>query len=501
MADFNGILNFGRRFPQLLLILFCFGEALLTKQLLAINPTDVNSKITQNFDNSQVCSADVAQLINDIITQDKFKRSRWGILVQTLESGDMLYALEKDKYFLPASNVKLLTTAATLFKFGSEFRFKTPIYISGNFPHLKTLRLVGKGDPSLTTEKLQNLAKFLKVRGVTQINNLIIEAENIDESGINSTWEWEDVHYNYATAVNDLILNENAVTLTLIPQEIGEPLKLEWSDPIAAEQWQVNHQAITGKKGTPYSIAIETKLGQPILNIKGELAVNSEPDQFGLAVVNPNTYFLETLKTTLIREGIGVNLATINQSKKDSNADQKITELESEKLDKLVKKINQDSHNLYAESLFNLLANNRVNQSKLQGLKETLTQLGVNPTSYQLKDGSGLSRQNLVTPEALVTTLRLMAKTPEAQTYRQSLAIGGVNGTLKNRFQATPIQGIVQAKTGTLMGTSTLSGYLQPLNYPELVFSIMVNQSEVSLPELRQGIDDIIILLSQLKKC
>lgn len=338
MADFNGILNFGRRFPQLLLILFCFGEALLTKQLLAINPTDVNSKITQNFDNSQVCSADVAQLINDIITQDKFKRSRWGILVQTLESGDMLYALEKDKYFLPASNVKLLTTAATLFKFGSEFRFKTPIYISGNFPHLKTLRLVGKGDPSLTTEKLQNLAKFLKVRGVTQINNLIIEAENIDESGINSTWEWEDVHYNYATAVNDLILNENAVTLTLIPQEIGEPLKLEWSDPIAAEQWQVNHQAITGKKGTPYSIAIETKLGQPILNIKGELAVNSEPDQFGLAVVNPNTYFLETLKTTLIREGIGVNLATINQSKKDSNADQKITELESEKLDKLVKK-------------------------------------------------------------------------------------------------------------------------------------------------------------------
>lgn len=137
----------------------------------------------------------------------------------------------------------------------------------------------------------------------------------------------------------------------------------------------------------------------------------------------------------------------------------------------------------------------------MQGLKETLTQLGVNPTSYQLKDGSGLSRQNLVTPEALVTTLRLMAKTPEAQTYRQSLAIGGVNGTLKNRFQATPIQGIVQAKTGTLMGTSTLSGYLQPLNYPELVFSIMVNQSEVSLPELRQGIDDIIILLSQLKKC
>ncbi|HAC62436.1 MAG TPA: D-alanyl-D-alanine carboxypeptidase/D-alanyl-D-alanine-endopeptidase [Cyanothece sp. UBA12306] len=497
MIDLKNSLNFWRRLSQPWLILLILSGNLWTKQVLAIEPIPFESSITKNG----ICRADLTEGINQIIDQDKFERSRWGILVEVLDSKETLYALEEDKYFIPASNAKILTTAAVLLKFGSQFRLETPIYITGNFPHLQTLKLVGKGDPSLTTDQLNNLVKFLKIRGITKIDNLIVEEDNIDDSGIESTWEWEDIHYYYATAVNDLILNENAIILKLIPQEIGEPLKLQWSDPIAAQQWQVKNNGITGKQGTPNSIEIKENFGQPMLNIEGELAVDSQPDIFGLAVVNPRNYFLESLKNIFIQEGITINNSTISEAKNNDYYGSKLTSIKSEKLAVLISKTNQESNNIFAESLLKLLADNNEDISKLEGLEETLTQLGVDPNSYQLKDGSGLSRQNLVTPSALVTTLRLMSETREAQTYRESLAIGGVKGTLKNRFKETSIEGNLQGKTGTLTGSSTLSGYLTSPNYSDLVFSIMVNQSDVPVSEIREAIDSIILRLGQIKKC
>jgi serine-type D-Ala-D-Ala carboxypeptidase/endopeptidase (penicillin-binding protein 4) len=136
----------------------------------------------------------------------------------------------------------------------------------------------------------------------------------------------------------------------------------------------------------------------------------------------------------------------------------------------------------------------------LKELKTTLTQLGVNPNSYILSDGSGLSRHNLISPEALVQTLRLMANSPLASLYRASLPVAGESGTLKNRF-TTPNRVILQAKTGTLSGVAALSGYVEVPNYEPLVFSIMVNQSDLSAPKVRSAIDEIVLLLNRLSRC
>ena len=134
-------------------------------------------------------------------------------------------------------------------------------------------------------------------------------------------------------------------------------------------------------------------------------------------------------------------------------------------------------------------------------MKESLTALGVNPEGYDLVDGSGLSRQNLVTPEAIAQTLKLMARTKEAGVYRASLPVAGVSGTLRRRFNNTAAQGNLQAKTGTLTGVSALSGYLDVRGYQPLVFSIIVNQSDQSAETLRQAIDEIILLLTRLRSC
>jgi D-alanyl-D-alanine carboxypeptidase/D-alanyl-D-alanine-endopeptidase (penicillin-binding protein 4) len=137
----------------------------------------------------------------------------------------------------------------------------------------------------------------------------------------------------------------------------------------------------------------------------------------------------------------------------------------------------------------------------LETLKASLTQLGVNSANYVLVDGSGLSRRDLVTPEAFVQTLRGIARTPAASVYRASLPVAGKSGTLSNRFRGTPAEGIVQAKTGTLTGAISLSGYVNSPKYEQLVFSIIVNQSEQPASVIRQAMDEIVVLLAQLQRC
>ena len=173
----------------------------------------------------------------------------------------------------------------------------------------------------------------------------------------------------------------------------------------------------------------------------------------------------------------------------------------------LVKQTNQESNNVYAEVLLRLLGKIRpvthTNRDEI-GLKElraALTQLGVDSDGYVLADGSGLSRHNLVSPEALVQTLRLMANSPVGSIYRASLPVAGASGTLRNRFKNTAAQGMVQAKTGTLMGVSALSGYVALPHYEALAFSMIVNQSDLPVEDLRKAIDEIVLVLTRLRRC
>jgi D-alanyl-D-alanine carboxypeptidase/D-alanyl-D-alanine-endopeptidase (penicillin-binding protein 4) len=251
-------------------------------------------------------------------------------------------------------------------------------------------------------------------------------------------------------------------------------------------------------------------LGQPLLQIKGQLAVDAEPESFYLAILDPTKYFLEQFQRVLTEEGIRVAKAMVSKTR--TTGQQELAAIESAPLSALLVETNQQSNNLYAEVLLRTLhasgiqsgdaeANKDSVEIGLNEVKEALTTLGVNPESYVLVDGSGLSRRNLVSPDAIVQTLKLMAQSPQAAVYRDSLPAGGVSGTLRRRFLNTTAQGNLQAKTGTLTGVSALSGYLDVPGYQPLVFSIMVNQSDQSVTILRQAIDEIVLLLTRLRSC
>ena len=412
--------------------------------------------------------------------------------------------MDGDKFFNPASTAKLLVSAAGLLEFGADYRLKTPIYSTGNSDVLKSLRLYGQGDPTISSQSLKTIVHQLQDRGVKRIENLIIDDSYLDPPAINPTWEWVDVHSYFATAVNSTILNENTVTLTLLPQQIGEPVKFFWDDAIAASQWQVINQATTGNADIEYAVEIDGDLGKPLLKLRGELAVNEPPDVWDLAVVDPAQYFLDSLRLQLSKGGISVTQGTVvDRQTEKLKADTELMAIYAPPMQEILGEINQASNNLYAEALGKILARRLESETPIAAISYHLQQIGIAPSEYVLVDASGLSRQNLVTPQTLVKLLRSMSRSnPQIErAYRQSLAVAGISGTLKRRFTNTSIQGNLSGKTGTLTGVGALSGYLNTQSGLPLVFSIIVNNSELENREIRQAIDELVAIVNRLDRC
>ncbi|MEH2224901.1 D-alanyl-D-alanine carboxypeptidase/D-alanyl-D-alanine endopeptidase [Nostoc sp.] len=473
----------------------------LTSQIGFSSIAKAQTPVAPTTSTKSICSSQLGTAIDAVINRPLFNRGRWGILIQPLSTGPTLYSRDAQKYFTPASNLKLLTTAAALQELGANFRIRTSIYQNGN----GILRVVGRGDPSLSDTELQKLAQQLKQKRITQIQQLSADDSYIQGDIVNPTWQWEDVQSSDGVPVSSFILNKNIFSFKLIPQAVGKSLQVLWLDPGEAKQWRIINQSITVPQNQPSYVNVTRELSGTVLRIQGQLTTNSEESLIDLPVVDPNYYFLRRFRTALATEKITLGQTLVVNGGVNQG---EIAFVESPPLAELLAETNLNSNNLYAEALLRALAvkKTRVKTQTsadvgLEVVKASLTKLGVDPANYILVDGSGLSRRDLVTPEAFVQTLRGMAKTPTAYIYRASLPVAGKSGTLKGRFQGTPAEGIVQAKTGTLTGVVSLSGYMNAPKYEPLVFSIIVNQSNQSATVIRQAIDEVVVLLTQLQHC
>ncbi|MGJ3246733.1 MAG: D-alanyl-D-alanine carboxypeptidase/D-alanyl-D-alanine endopeptidase [Elainellaceae cyanobacterium] len=466
-----------------------------------------------------VCPADLGSRIEAIATRSAFDRARWGILVQTLPPSPLdastvvspgqietLYARDARQFFIPASNVKLFTTAAALTRLHPQFRIRTSVYRESSASGETVLRVVGRGDPTLTDADLDSLAQQIGDRSITHITHLIGDDRYFQGSAINPNWEWEDVQAGYGAPASSLILNENEIRVTLTPQDLGEPLRVDWDDPAEATRWQINNRSTTVAATEPEFVEVGRDFSQPILNIRGQLRIGARPDESAVSIPDPTDYFLQRLRQVLIAANISVHQIAIAHSERSDG--QEIAALHSPPLAELLGKANRDSNNLYAESLLRQMGAVAPAASSSSALDDgiaraqaTLTQLGIDPSGYVMADGSGLSRHNLASPEAFVQTLQAMARSPHAQMYRNSLAVAGVNGTLANRFRDTAVAGNLYGKTGGLTGVSSLSGYLDPPNYVPLAFSILIDHSDKPGSVRRAAIDEIVLQMAQLQVC
>ena len=458
---------------------------------------------------NSVCAVQLEQAIGPILSQPTYQRSRWGILIQTASTTTSpsvtLYAHDAQRYFIPASNAKLLTTAAALQKLGPAFRIRTSVYQTNAS---SVLRVVGRGDPSLTDAELKTLAQQLSAQGIRQVAQLLGDDQYFQGEATNPGWDWEDGQAGYGAPVNSLILNQNAIGLQLIPQSLGQPLQVAWENPVAAAGWRIENRSRTVATSDPEFLNVGRDLGQPILKVSGQLRVGSDPEPVAVAVLNPAQTFLRRFQQILATEQITVAQTGLT-SQSLSPTDVERGAIVSPPLVTLLIETNQQSNNLYAEVLLRSLGKTctrsgcgDTSEAGLAVMKTTLTGLGVDPKGYVLTDGSGLSRRNLVSPEALVQTLQAMNRSPYAPVFRASLSVAGTSGTLRNRFKNTPAQGVLAGKTGFVSGVAALSGYLDRPRQSSLVFSIIVNQSDQPYGTLNQAIDAIGLAMTRLpKKC
>lgn len=471
----------------------------------------------QNTDTiAPLCPAELGAALEAIATQFQLQQAHWGMLVQTqAQDGsetETLYDREAERYFVPASSAKLLTTAAVLQQLGPEFRIRTEVFQTAPQPGQTVLRVVGQGDPSLNDAMLRSLAQQLRRQDIRRIERLIGDDSYFQGPRIHPTWAWEDVQAGYGAPANSLIVNQNALDLTLWPQAAGEPLRVEWANPAEAQNWQVDNAAITVGATEPEFVSVGYDFREPVLRVKGQLRAGAAPEPVAISVRDPATHFLESFRRALEAEQIVVDTVEVVESSQGTNSPA-IATVASPPLAQLLIETNQESDNLYAEALLRHLGASQnagagdVSSPStnlalgLEALEATLSSLGVESKHYNLVDGSGLSRHNLASPLALVQALQATARSPYAPIYKNSLALAGMNGTLQERFRDTAAQGRLWGKTGTLAGIAALSGYLSPPDYLPLVFSVLINHSDQPAQNLHQAIAQMVLVLIRLQNC
>ena len=452
-----------------------------------------------------LCLPQLGTAIDTVIQQPSLRTAYWGILVQDLNNGATPYAYNADQLFLPASNAKLLTTAAALATLTPQVKRQTPFFATGQPPTLDTLRVVGQGDPSLNEKQLEQVALILQSKGVRSIGTLVGDDSFFTGSLIEPSWSWEDLQGGDGLPINSLMLNGNVFSMQLTPQQVGQPVRSQWLS--AVKGIVVQNRAVTVSASAPESI--ETYWEGNQLTLKGQLRAGSAAETIDIPVPNPGLNFLDRFRAILGDRQIQVRQVSLTTAAAaPPTQSPPIASIPFPSFSTLMSEINQNSNNFYAESVLRLLGKTMPTgsfpstaQQGLAALKQALTRLGVNSMGYQLVDGSGLSRKNLVSPRALVQTLKAMTQPQYRDSFRASLPIAGQSGTLRQRFVGTVAQGRLWAKTGTLQGVTALSGYLERPDQSPLTFSILVNHSTQPTAVLQQSVDRVVMAITQLQRC
>lgn len=458
--------------------------------------------------------------IDQILQRPSFTTTRWGVLVESLDQQRVLYSRDAEQLFIPASTLKLYTTAAALVHLGPDYRFRTSVYAAAGPDEAGIIHgdviLYGRGDPNLssrashggTLTPLDHLAEQLYQAGVREIRGDIVGDESyFSGPPLGVGWEWDDLQWPYGAEVSALSVDDNVVTLSLLPGAApGDPVQV-FTLPETTYITVIN-KARTAPAGTHREIGIHRGLQQNVIEIWGQIPTDSPGLYRSVAVHQPALYAATLLSESLARRGIKITgriLRADATSRRQDPLDfaqlKELAAVQSIPLAEELRILNKISQNLHAELLLRTVGAVVTGEGTAsQGIKviSDLLQSGqVRRQGLALQDGSGLSRQNLVAPATTVDLLRYMYRHPQREVFLSSLPVAGIDGTLQSRMRGTPAQDNVRAKTGSIRYTSTLSGYVTTARGEHLVFTIMANNHTGPPSQVTEAINQICVLLAQ----
>ncbi len=446
-----------------------------------------------------------------------------GVVVRDLQSGETLYRRDAERMLIPASNMKLIVTAAALHLLNPDYRFRTRVWMRGTLLSDGTLQgdliLQGLGDATLEWRDLQTLAQRVREAGVQRVQGYLLYDDSwLDADRYGFGWSNDDEPYGYQAQMSALCAERNAVRLYAKPAaQVGEPAIIRVEPQ--TDYVEIVNLTRTVAQGTRNAAvdATRTRARNQIV-VFGAIAQGAEEVSLGrYSVENPSHYAAHLFRQALqaagvsVERGIAPNMTplpprgtdrTVRATEgldKNVQATILIAEHLSPPLREVIALINKPSDNLLTEMTLKVIGKEKrgegTTQAGIQAVRAFLQQAGLEMGAAHMVDGSGLSRINGVSPENFVRLLEYMHRSPHAEAFRESLPVYGVDGTLRNRLRNTPVQGNGFAKTGSLNRVSSVSGYLRTKGGRYLAFSIIMNAYNAPAADARALQDKIVQLL------
>jgi D-alanyl-D-alanine carboxypeptidase/D-alanyl-D-alanine-endopeptidase (penicillin-binding protein 4) len=484
-------------------------------------------------------SRKLARSIEQILSEPEIARGFWGIDVVSLDSGQPIFALNENKLFTPASNTKLFTTAAVLALVGSDYRFKTTVESLGTVDKYGRLNsdlvIVGRGDPNLSgralpynlhTERtappiqvLIDLADQLVEKGLKYVDGDVVADDSyyvFERYG--EGWSQDDLVWEWGAPVSALTVNDNVLFVNIMPADRpGERAFLNITP--YPEYYRIDNRVMTTPQGTgPRKIYINREPGSNLITFWGNIPQDDAGAGESLAIDDPADFTAKLFRELLEQRGVTVygrprtrhtdlaSVATFSVTTIVSGggetagrpvpAPMVLASHESQPLADDLRVINKVSQNLHAELMLRLLGKEKGASGSIEGglevLRGFLTSAGIAPEEFVFYDGSGLSRENLVSPRAVVQLLVYARQQPWGRLYEDSLPVSGVDGSLSDRLKTPPAKGAVHGKTGSLGHVNALSGYATTASGEHVAFSILCNNHNLPNRKAIETIDRIV---------
>ncbi|HJQ52414.1 MAG TPA: D-alanyl-D-alanine carboxypeptidase/D-alanyl-D-alanine-endopeptidase [Gemmatimonadaceae bacterium] len=381
--------------------------------------------------------AELTHSIDSLTSQPIFRNAQWGVLIVNPRTGDTLYSKNAGKLFMPASNMKIVTSAVALTLLGADYSYRTTFATDGEVRDSLldgNLIVIGRGDPTisdnmrgLATLVMDTLADSVRAHGIRQVTGSLARVGNAFPDSIHGYgWEWDDLGEYYAAGVDELIFNEGMAPTSLRP---------------------------------------------PPDTVRDSLYSGPAKD--------PATGYLNAFNDALVRKHINVETGVMDSILPTPIKMDTLFVYVSPQLRSILPALMKPSQNQIAEILLKTIGLERGGMGTADSARKIVAQQllawGVQPDGFAIYDGSGLSRHDLVSPETLVRILDRIQQDTAFSVYYNAMPIAGVDGTLKDRMKGTPAEGNVHAKTGSIGAARSLSGYVTSADGERLIFSILAN--------------------------
>ena len=473
--------------------------------------------------------------IEQIVRQPALEPGFFAVKIFSLDSGQIIFEHDANKFVRPASNMKLYTVATAFDRLTPDFHFITSVYAKEKPDDGKVkgdLVIYGRGDPSIAArfndgdyfKGINDLADRIVAAGVKRVKGDLVGDESyFNGASLGSGWEWEDLTWSYGAPVSALNINDNALDLNVKPADrVGAPVLVTTGPPAASFVTIVN-RATTSARGARSNLRIYRGLGANTIELSGTLPLGDAGFVGGVAIQDPALAFVTMLRDALFKRGVKIEgrVRTVNWRSGGSvfaaahagqspalPAPVEIASLQSPPFSVIATHTLKPSQNQYTELILRTLGKTQAvpttdgtrtrddEEAGLEVVRSFLRQAGVSDSETNLNDGSGLSRNDLISANTTVALLTFMSKHKFFEQFREALPIAGVDGTLRTRMRGTPAEGNVRAKTGSLSSVASLSGYVTTVAGEHLVFSMMLNNYPDAAAVRRDSIDAIAVLLA-----